>query len=96
MNSRNGSIFYWCTAMSTLLMFSFVPLVWFKKIWDYMKPVHDYDASLTVPPVNRILRKLYEFSFEIMSNAIFRTIIYLLVVVILVIVSLLHLVSRIN
>lgn len=94
--SRNGSLFYWCTAVATLVMFSFIPLVWFKKLWDYMKPVDDYDASLTVPPEKRIFKILYEFSFDIMSNAIARTIIYLLIVMILVTVSLLHLVSRIN
>lgn len=82
--------------MSTLLMFSFVPLVWFKKMWDYIKPVHEFDASLTVPPVNRIFKLLYKFSFDIMSKAVLRTIIYLVIVSILVIVSLLHLVSRIN
>jgi hypothetical protein len=91
----NGSLFYWTTATTTLLLFAIVPLVWFKKIWDYVKPSHEFDASLTVPPKkNTYLRALYEFSFDIMSNAVWRTIIYLFIVIILVIVSLLHLVRN--
>lgn len=77
-------------------MFAIVPFVWFKKIWDFFKPVHDADASMAIPPKNCILLALYGFSFDIMSNAIYRTLIYLFVVIILVVVSLLHLVrSRI-
>jgi hypothetical protein len=83
-------------ALSTLLMFSVLPLVWFKKVWDFIKPLNDHDASLTVPPRNAIAKALYKCSFYIMSKAIWRTAIYLLVVSILVVVSLLHLVSRIN
>lgn len=93
MNS-NGSLFYWCTTVSTLLIFALVPLVWFKKVWDFCRPSHETDASKTIPPKNRALLALYEFSFDIMSNAVYRTLIYLFVVIILVVVSLLHLVRN--
>lgn len=79
-----------------MLIFAIVPLVWFKKVWDYVKPVHDLDSSLTVPPKNRFVKALYEFSFDIMSNAVWRTLIYLFVVIILVVVSLLHLVRKLS
>lgn len=91
---RNGRIFYWCTSVSTLLMLIFLILVWFKKFWDYSRPHDDLDASQTIPPLNRSLKALYGFSFDIMSNAVWRTIIYLLVVFILVNVSLLNLVRN--
>lgn len=75
------------------MMASFVVIVWFKKIWDYFKPLHEFDSSMTIPPRNRYLKALYEFSFDIMSNAVWRMAMYLFVVIILVVVSLLHLVS---
>lgn len=90
----NGLLFYWCTTVSTLLIFALIPLVWFKKFWDYIKPPHETDASLATPPDNRYLKVLYEFSFDIMSKAVYRTLIYLLILSILVIVSLLHLVRN--
>lgn len=76
------------------MMFTFAFVVWFKKIWDYFRPALEADASMTKPPESRCLRALYEFSFDIMSNAIWRTVIYLLVVIVLVSVSLLHLVRN--
>lgn len=76
-------------------MLTFVVLVWFKKVWDFVKPAtQEADASMTIPPENRYLKALYDFSFDIMSNALWRTIIFLLVVIILVVVSLLHLVRN--
>lgn len=90
----NGSLFYWCTTVSTLLIFALVPFVWFKKVWDFFRPSQEIDASKTIPPKNRALLALYEFSFDIMSNAVYRTLIYLFVVIILVVVSLLHLVRN--
>lgn len=77
-------------------MFSFLPLVWFKKAWDFIKPLNGFDSSMTIPPRSKIAKTLYKCSFYIMSKAIWRTVIYLLIVAILVVVSLLHLVSRIN
>lgn len=68
-------------------------LVWFKKIWDYFKPANENDTSLTVPPENRFFKALYEFSFDVMTSAVWRTLIYLFVVMTLVVVSLLHLVK---
>jgi hypothetical protein len=91
---RNGNLFYWCTAVSTLMMFTFAFVVWFKKIWDLFMPSLESDASMAIPPGNRWLRALYGFSYDVMSNAVWRTVIYLFVVIILVIVSLLHLVRN--
>lgn len=90
--NSNGILFYWLTTVSTLMMLLFAILVWFKKAWDFIKPVHENDSSMTIPPQNRYLKALYDFSFDIMSHAVWRTIIYLNVVIILVTVSLLHLV----
>lgn len=92
LSSRTGNLFYWCTALSTLLMIAFVILVWFKKLWDYFRPTQDADFSMTTPPDNRFLKWLYDFSFDIMSHAVWRMAIYVMVVIILVAVSLLHLV----
>lgn len=50
------------------------------------------DISIAVPPQNRLLKSIYDFSFDVMSNALLRTLIYLVTVVMLVIVSILHLV----
>lgn len=75
-------------------MFSLVLLVWFKKIWDYIMPSHEADSNVTTPPANRILKALYDFSFDIMSNALGRTIMYLFVVIITVVASLIHLVRQ--
>lgn len=91
---RKGSLFYWCTGVSTLLMISLVLLVWFKKIWDYVMPSHEADSNVTTPPANRILKALYDFSFDIMSNALGRTIMYTFVVIITVVASLIHLVRH--
>ncbi|CRL06898.1 CLUMA_CG019587, isoform A [Clunio marinus] len=93
LNQSNGILFYWCTTVSALLIIAIVPFVWFKKIWDFIKPVHDSDGSMVVPPRNRLLKALYDFSFDIMSNAYWRTAIYLVVVIVLTVVSLLHLVE---
>lgn len=90
--NSNGILFYWCTIVSTLMMLTFATLIWFKKVWDFIKPVHENDASMTIPPENRYLKALYDFSFDIMSKAVWRTIIYLCITMILVTVSLLHLV----
>jgi len=84
---------YWNNSISIIVMFVFIPIVWFKKMWDYLRPVSDSDPSIVVPPRQRLLRGLYEFSFDIMSNAVWRTILYVLVVGILVNASLLHLVG---
>lgn len=75
-------------------MIAFVILIWFKKLWDYFRPTQDTDASMTTPPDNRFLKRLYDFSFDIMSHAMWRMAIYVMVVIILVAVSLLHLVRN--
>lgn len=75
-------------------MIAFVILIWFKKLWDYFRPTQDADVSMTTPPDNRFLKWIYDFSFEIMSHAVWRMAIYVMVVIILVSVSLLHLVRN--
>jgi hypothetical protein len=74
-------------------MLSILPIVWFKKFWDFLKSENRInDVSIAIFPRNRYLKSIYDFSFDIMSNATLRIIIYLVNVLILVIVSLLHLV----
>lgn len=75
-------------------MSSILVIIWFKKIWDVMAPVLDVDPTMIQPPASGFGRKLYGFSYNIMSSAVWRTIIYLLVVSILFTVSLLHLVRK--
>lgn len=50
------------------------------------------DISKAFPPKQRTLKTIYDFSFDIMSIAWLRTVIYLVTVLLLVIVSILHLV----
>lgn len=92
LNEAYGKFFYFYTTLSSLLMFLCVGIVWFKKIWDFLKPPNENDSSITVPPVKRICKALYEFSFDIMTSVVWRTTLYLFIVVTLVTVSLLHLV----
>lgn len=75
-------------------MFSLCSIIWFKKLWDYFSPVLESDSNTVVPPSNKFLQLTYNFSFNIMSNAMWRTFIYLLVVSVLVTVSMLHLIEE--
>lgn len=80
------------TTVSTFLMFLLSALIWFKKLWDYFSPALESAPGNVNPPSNKFLHMIYNFSFYIMSSAIWRTLIYLQVVIILVTVSILHLV----
>lgn len=84
--------FYMYTTVSTFLMFLLSALIWFKKLWDYFSPALESAPGNVNPPSNKFLHMIYNFSFYIMSSAIWRTLIYLQVVIILVTVSILHLV----
>lgn len=88
-----STMFYVYTSISAVLMFAVLVIIWYKKIWDIFAPVLDADPTMIRPPDSRFNRKVYGFSYNIMSSAIWRTIIYLFVVTILFTVSLLHLVS---
>lgn len=88
-----SGMFFVYTSISAVLMFALVVIIWYKKIWDIFSPVLDADPTMIRPPNSSFNRKIYGFSYNIMSSAIWRTIIYLFVVSILFIVSLLHLVS---
>lgn len=86
-------MFFVYTSISAVLMFGLLVIIWYKKIWDIFAQVLDSDPTMIRPPDSRFNRKIYGFSYNIMSSAIWRTIIYLFVVSILFTVSLLHLVS---
>jgi hypothetical protein len=86
--------FYWYASIASLLMFTVIAIIWFKKFWDVFAPVQDADSTMITPPQSKFLQNLYTFSYDIMSNAIWRTVMYLIVVIILVTVSILHLVSH--
>lgn len=90
-NSRLNIAFYWYTFVSSFLMLILNAIIWFKKLWDFFSPVLECEPHMVNPPQNKILRRVYDFSFNIMSNAIWRTLIYLFVVMMLVTVSMLHL-----
>lgn len=86
-------MFFVYTSISAVLMLGLLVIIWYKKIWDIFATVLDADPTMIRSPDSRFNRKIYGFSYNIMSSAFWRTIIYLFVVSILFVVSLLHLVS---
>jgi hypothetical protein len=81
----------WVTSFSGTLLFSIIPIVWFKKIWDMY--VGSSDSSSSKLPKLKPLRVLYKVSQKITSHVILRNCIYLSVVILLFICSLVHLVE---
>ncbi|KAL7049608.1 hypothetical protein ACKWTF_003787 [Chironomus riparius] len=92
-NRSMSAMFFVYTSISAILMFALVVIIWYKKIWDIFSPVLDADPTMIRTPDSSFNRKIYGFSYNIMSSAIWRTIIYLFVVSILFVVSLLHLIE---
>ncbi|XP_058457172.1 adenylyl cyclase X E isoform X2 [Malaya genurostris] len=90
---NNASGFYFWMIMSTSggILFSFIPITWFKKLWDVYTPYSSEDLLRVRKPQSAALRMLYEFSNNIMRNFTLRTMIYLVTVVILVLCSLIYL-----
>ncbi|XP_058829866.1 adenylyl cyclase X E-like isoform X2 [Topomyia yanbarensis] len=95
---NNASGFYFWVVMLTsgVILFSFIPITWFKKLWDVYTPYSSEDLLRVRKPRSVILRKLYDFSNSIMGNFTFRIIIYLTTIIILVICSLIYLVECSN
>lgn len=91
---RSGFYFWMIMLLSGLVLFCFIPITWFKKLWDIYTPYSSEDLLRIRKPRNLVLRKLYDFSNSVMGSFAFRTIIYLVTIVILVTCSLVYLVSN--
>lgn len=91
---RSGFYFWMIMVLSGLMLFCFIPITWFKKLWDIYTPYSSEDLLRIRKPRNPVLRKLYDFSNNVMGSFAFRTIIYLVTIVILVTCSLVYLVSN--
>ena len=97
MLKRYGDIFWIVSGTSIIIVILFILIAWFRKIWiKYIPALGDstdddiLDNNVEPQPV--IFKILYNFSYTIMNNIIPRTVIYLIIVLLLIIVSLINLV----
>ncbi|XP_055538155.1 adenylyl cyclase X E [Wyeomyia smithii] len=92
---NNGFGFYFWIIMLTsgAVLLTFIPITWFKKLWDVYTPYSSEDLLRVRKPQSAILKRLYEFSNGIMENFPLRTIIYLITIIILAACSLIYLID---
>ncbi|EAT43379.1 AAEL005177-PA [Aedes aegypti] len=93
LDKASGIYFWLVMGLSGLILFCFIPITWFKKLWDIYTPYSSEDLLRIRKPRNTVLRKLYDFSDSVMRSFTFRTIIYLVTICILVTCSLAYLIE---
>ncbi|XP_052873857.1 adenylyl cyclase X E [Anopheles cruzii] len=91
LNEASGIYFWMLNGFAGTLLVVFVPITWFKKIWDVYTPYSIDDLLRVRKPQSRPMRVLYDFSNDIMGNFIIRTVIYLITITLLVFCSLMYL-----
>ncbi|XP_035790946.1 adenylyl cyclase X E-like [Anopheles albimanus] len=93
LGEASGIYFWVLNGFSGVLLLAFIPITWFKKVWDVYTPYSIDDLLRVRKPQSKIMRLLYDFSNDIMSNFIIRTVIYLITIALLVVCSLMYLIE---
>lgn len=88
---RSGWIFWSFIVLSAVVLITFIPITWFKKLWVVFMPANDDNSMLVNPPKSIIPLCLFNISRNIMKNAIARTCMYLVTISLLMVCSLVHL-----
>lgn len=88
---RSGWIYWSFIILSAIVLLTFIPITWFKKLWVLFMPVNEENSNLVNPPKSNVLLCLFNISRNIMQNAIARTCIYLATISLLMVCSLVHL-----
>ncbi|XP_055593948.1 adenylyl cyclase X E [Uranotaenia lowii] len=91
LNSATSSYFWAVIGVSGGILFMFIPITWFKKLWDVYTPYSSEDLLRVRKPQTKILKQFYLFSNNIMGNLTMRTSIYLGTTFVLVTCSLIFL-----
>ncbi|KFB36670.1 AGAP007631-PA-like protein [Anopheles sinensis] len=93
LNDASGAYFWFLNGFSGALLLAFIPITWFKKVWDVYTPYSIDDLLRVRKPQSKVMRVFYDFSNDIMSNFIIRTVIYLITIALLVVCSLMYLIE---
>uniref|UniRef100_A0A1S4GVP2 adenylate cyclase n=1 Tax=Anopheles gambiae TaxID=7165 RepID=A0A1S4GVP2_ANOGA len=93
LNDASGIYFWLLNGLSGALLLAFIPITWFKKVWDVYTPYSIDDLLRVRKPQSRVMRIFYDFSNDIMSNFVIRTVIYLITIALLVVCSLMYLIE---
>ncbi|XP_050073526.1 adenylyl cyclase X E [Anopheles maculipalpis] len=93
LNEASGMYFWLLNGLSGVLLFAFIPITWFKKVWDVYTPYSIDDLLRVRKPQSRLMRIFYDFSNDIMSNYVIRTVIYLITIALLVVCSMMYLIE---
>uniref|UniRef100_A0A182SF05 adenylate cyclase n=1 Tax=Anopheles maculatus TaxID=74869 RepID=A0A182SF05_9DIPT len=93
LNEASGMYFWLLNGLSGALLFAFIPITWFKKVWDVYTPYSIDDLLRVRKPQSRLMRIFYDFSNDIMGNYVIRTVIYLITIALLVVCSMMYLIE---
>uniref|UniRef100_A0A182JM26 adenylate cyclase n=1 Tax=Anopheles atroparvus TaxID=41427 RepID=A0A182JM26_ANOAO len=93
LNEASGPYFWLLNGFSGALLLAFIPITWFKKVWDVYTPYSIDDLLRVRKPQSKVMRIFYDFSNDIMSNYIIRTVIYIITITLLVVCSLMYLIE---
>ncbi|XP_035911813.1 adenylate cyclase type 2 [Anopheles stephensi] len=93
LNEASGMYFWLLNGLSGALLLAFIPITWFKKVWDVYTPYSIDDLLRVRKPQSRLMRIFYDFSNDIMSNYVIRTVIYLITIALLVVCSMMYLIE---
>lgn len=94
LSNRMGILFWILNGTSAVILCTFIPITWFKKLWVVLRRPTEDDITMVHPPKNRFLLYFFDLSRDIMKNAISRIAMYITMVTLLTTCSLIHLVNR--
>lgn len=90
---RTGLIYWILNGITAIVLISFIPITWFKKLWILFIPINEDNLDVIEQPENKFYNYLYNKSRNVMISATSRMIIYLLTITLITACALIHLVS---